>query len=62
MGHLQMTISRLDISDNKKRVLKNIFWSVIGKIITLLGGLLVGIFVARYLGPERYGLMKVKLL
>ena len=57
MGHLQMTISRLDISDNKKRVLKNIFWSVIGKIITLLGGLLVGIFVARYLGPERYGLM-----
>jgi O-antigen/teichoic acid export membrane protein len=28
-----------------------------GKVVNLVGGLLVGIFVARYLGPERYGLM-----
>ena len=28
-----------------------------GKIVNLLGGLLVGVVVARYLGPEQYGLM-----
>jgi O-antigen/teichoic acid export membrane protein len=28
-----------------------------GKIVSLFGGLLVGIIVARYLGPEQYGLM-----
>ena len=36
---------------------KNIFWSIAGKVANLLSALVVGIFVARYLGPEQYGLM-----
>lgn len=43
--------------DNKAKVVKNVAWAVLGKIINMLGVLLVGILVARYLGPEQYGLM-----
>ncbi len=39
------------------KVFRNLYWAVIGKVITLLGTLLVGIFVARYLGPEQFGVM-----
>ncbi len=39
------------------KVFRNLYWALLGKVITLLGSLLVGIFVARYLGPEQYGLM-----
>lgn len=49
--------SVLRLSETKEKILRNLFWSVVGKIVTLLGGLLVGIIVARYLGPEKYGLM-----
>lgn len=45
-------------SDSTKgKVVRNVFWAVTGKIVTLLSTLIVGIFVARYLGPEQYGLM-----
>ncbi len=39
------------------KVFRNLYWAVVGKVVTLLGSLIVGIFVARYLGPEQYGLM-----
>lgn len=45
------------MSETKQKVVRNLFWAVTGKVVTLLGSLLVGIFVARYLGPEQYGLM-----
>ena len=38
-------------------VVRNSSWLVADKIIRLFGGLLVGALVARYLGPEQYGLM-----
>lgn len=41
----------------KNLIISNLFWSVLGKFVNLLSGLLVGVIVARYLGPERYGLM-----
>ena len=41
----------------KRKVIRNVFWAVIGKVITLFSTLIVGIFVARYLGPKQYGLM-----
>ena len=47
----------MNLSPTKEKVVRNIVWAVTGKVVTLLGGLLVGIFVARYLGPEQYGLM-----
>jgi O-antigen/teichoic acid export membrane protein len=42
---------------NKKRVITNVLWSILGKIVNMLGALFVGILVARYLGPAQYGLM-----
>lgn len=45
------------LSDTKGAIAQNLFWAVTGKIVNLIGGLLVGIIVARYLGPEQYGMM-----
>lgn len=50
-------IKRLHMSETKEAIVQNLFWAVVGKIVNLFGGLLVGIIVARYLGPEQYGLM-----
>lgn len=47
----------LHLSKTKEAIMQNLFWSVLGKVVNLLSGLLVGIIVARYLGPEQYGLM-----
>lgn len=33
------------------------FWAMLGKVVTLMSTLFVGVLVARYLGPEQYGLM-----
>lgn len=41
----------------KRLIMHNLFWAVLGKVVTLMGSLFVGIIVARYLGPEQYGLM-----
>lgn len=49
--------ARFNVSETKLKVFRNLYWAVVGKVITLLGSLLVGIMVARYLGPEQYGLM-----
>lgn len=38
-------------------ILQNLIWAMSGKVATLFSGLFVGILVARYLGPEQYGLM-----
>lgn len=40
-----------------KTVVQNVSWALTGKLVQLLGGFLVGVFVARYLGPDQYGLM-----
>ena len=45
------------IDGNKRKVLANVFWAMLGKIVNMLGALFVGILVARYLGPTQYGLM-----
>lgn len=41
----------------KSKVVKNVLWAMLGKFVNMFGMLLVGILVARYLGPEQYGLM-----
>lgn len=46
-----------NVGSSKKKVYANIYWAVLGKCVTLLGSLIVGIIVARYLGKEQYGLM-----
>lgn len=39
------------------KIVRNVLWATTGKMVTLLSTLFVGILVARYLGPEQYGLM-----
>ncbi|MBO4906997.1 MAG: flippase [Bacteroidaceae bacterium] len=57
MNIVRNIISSLHLSPTRAKIAENLFWSVLGKVVTLLSGLLVGIIVARYLGPEQYGLM-----
>ncbi len=57
MSFIQSFIKRWSLSKTKINIAENLFWSVIGKVTALLGGLFVGIVVARYLGPQQYGLM-----
>lgn len=57
MSLINKIIGKLNLSPTKEKVVRNVVWAVAGKVVTLLGGLLVGIFVARYLGPEQYGVM-----
>ena len=47
----------LHLSETKEAIVQNLFWATTGKTVNLLSGLIVGIIVARYLGPEQYGLM-----
>jgi O-antigen/teichoic acid export membrane protein len=49
--------SKFNLTDNQKKIFKNVSWAVLGKIVNILSGLFVGILVARYLGPKDYGLM-----
>lgn len=48
-------IKKLD--GNKKKIFTNVFWAMLGKVINMAAALFVGILVARYLGPENYGVM-----
>ena len=57
MKLIDKILSKLKLSDSASMIVKNIGWAVTGKLVTLLGSFVVGIFVARYLGPEQYGLM-----
>lgn len=54
---LSSFFNRFQLSPNRKKVAKNLYWAVIGKMVSVLGELLVGVFVARTLGPEQFGLM-----
>ena len=45
----------------RQKLLKNISWLFFDKIIRILGGLVVGIWVARYLGPSDFGVLNYAL-
>lgn len=57
MSAIDHILKKIHLTDTKEKIAQNLFWAVIGKVVMLSSGLLVGIFVARYLGPEKYGLM-----
>lgn len=57
MKAIDFLLSKMHLSPTREKIVRNLFWSVLGKVVTLLGSLLVGIVIARYLGPEQYGLM-----
>lgn len=41
--------------DTRRQLLDNSFWLVCDQLVRMAGGLLVGVWMTRYLGPERYG-------
>lgn len=47
----------MNLSDSQKKIVSNVTWSLGGKIVNMTSALFVGILVARYLGPENYGIM-----
>lgn len=50
-------INKFHIGSTQTKIIYNVLWAITGKVVTLLSTLVVGIFVARYLGPDQYGLM-----
>ena len=45
------------ITQRLKKYFENAFWLIFEKGFTLVVGLVVGIYVARYLQPENFGLL-----
>lgn len=56
--HSCQVVLRMSI---KSRIYKNISWLFVGKIIRILGGLFISVWVARYLGPRDYGVLNYSL-
>lgn len=57
MSILSRILKKYNVSENKEKIVRNLFWALTGKVVNMLGSLFVGIIVARYLGPDQYGLM-----
>lgn len=57
MSIIDFIIRKTQLNETRAKIARNLFWAVIGKVVTMLGSLVVGIMVARRLGPEQYGLM-----
>lgn len=57
MKIIDRILQKLKLSPNRRKVVRNVYWAVLGKVVNIVSGLLVGILVARYLGPENFGLM-----
>lgn len=53
--------TRLTGRDTLRRVVDNSFWLFCDQILRMAAGLLVGVWMARYLGPERYGWLSYAL-
>jgi len=49
--------SKFNFTNSHKKIVRNVYWAILGKIVNVLSGLFVGVLVARYLGPTNYGLM-----
>jgi O-antigen/teichoic acid export membrane protein len=45
----------------RARLLANLNWLFADKVLRLVGGLVIGIWIARYLGPERFGVLNYAL-
>ncbi len=61
MKIIDKILGKTRLSANRRKVIKNVYWAVLGKVLGIINQLLVGIMVARYLGPEQFGLMNYVL-
>lgn len=57
MKLIDILLDKLRLSANRRKIVENVYWAVLGKVVNIICGLLVGIMVARYLGPDQFGLM-----
>lgn len=57
MQSIYKFLDKAGFSTGRRKIFKNVYWAVLGKVVNIVSGLLVGILVARYLGPEQFGLM-----
>lgn len=48
---------RLHGRETVSRALDNSFWLLLDQLLRMAGGLIVGVWMARYLGPTRFGLL-----
>ncbi len=48
--------ARLELRPSLQAVLMNTWWLIADKILRMGVGLFVGVWIARYLGPEQFGL------
>jgi len=53
----QIIKSRLNLSNSKRNIINNTLWLLSGTVLQRCLGVFVGIWVARYLGPDQYGLL-----
>lgn len=52
---LSKLTKKININFEIKKIISNAGWLLFDKFVRLMFGLLVGVWVARYLGPETYG-------
>lgn len=52
---------KLGLSESVEKIASNSAWLVLDKVCRLGGGLLVSIMLARYLGPEKFGVLSYAL-
>lgn len=56
-----MNIKKILQSSTFKKYLFNTGWLFVDKILRMVVGLFVGVYVARYLGPERFGILNYSI-
>lgn len=54
-------LSQILAGDNAKKIIANTLWIGFDKVLHLFGGLLVGVLIARHLGPDNFGLLNYAL-
>mgnify|MGYP003488046590 CR=1 FL=1 len=52
---IQSLAERVIANQGFRRYLFNTSWMLVEQVLRILAGLFVGIYVARYLGPEQFG-------
>ena len=52
---MEVALSFIDKVKAKQKIIFNSFWVILDKVIRMLGGLIVGVWVTRYLGPYNFG-------
>lgn len=59
--NLRATIKKVSAHQGFRKYFANTSWLFAEQILRIIAGLLVGIYVARYLGPEKFGLFNYAL-